>query len=162
MNRLSERYPVVARIPAPAYLAILRWCMAHDVEGGATPDHIYDAAAGGAINVWSQPWNTWERRGASELRGTYYDEREDGLHPGIVFEATARAVAEGREPRGMDDFTSLSGSEEILPATICLVVWDPGYDAGSKWTPAQARAHFASLYQHVIGRRLPRDATDSV
>jgi hypothetical protein len=94
--------------------------MDHDVEYGASPDHIYDAAAGGAINIWSCPWDTREHRAASELRGTYYDERDDGLHPGVVLEATMCALAKGRTPPGVDDPTGLSGSEEIPPARTCL------------------------------------------
>jgi|SRR5579872_4947486 len=155
MTRLSDRYPVIARIPAPAYLTILRWCQTHDVEEGSTPDHIYDAPNGGAINVWSGPWDTWEHQHDSELRGTYYDERDDGLHPGVVLEATIQAVSGGRTPRGIDDLTGLSGSEEILPAKTCLVVWDQGYEPAYIWTPEQARQHFAQLYQLVIGQPLP-------
>jgi len=150
MSTLSARHPVIAQIPAPHYLRLLRWCMDHDVEAGASADHIYDARTGGAINVWSQPWDTPEHRAASELHGTYYDERDDGLHPGVVLQATMRAVAEGRSPRGMHDPTGLSGSEEILPAKTCLVVWEPGYESGYIWTAERACAHFAALYARVI------------
>jgi hypothetical protein len=43
MSRLSARHPVIARISARAYLAILRWCMDHDVERGASSEYIYQA-----------------------------------------------------------------------------------------------------------------------
>jgi len=153
--RLSERYPVIARIPADHYLRIHRWCAAHDVGHGGTADHVYDAPSGGAINVWSEPWDTRDGRARSELRGTYYHERDDGLPQGAVLEAAARALAEGREPRGLHDMTGLSGSEEILPARTCLVVWSPGRLREHAWTAAQARAHFAALYRRVIGVPLP-------
>jgi hypothetical protein len=77
---LSERYPVIARIPSEAYRRIHTWCAAHDVEHGATADHIDDAPSGAAINVWSQPWNTWEHHRASQLHGTHMHERDDDLH----------------------------------------------------------------------------------
>jgi len=155
-DRLSDRYPVIARIAPAAYHRILRWCMDHgDVEHGTSPDHIYDAATGGAINVWSEPWDTYKHRARSELRGTYYDERDDRLHPGVVLEANMRALSEGREPRGVDDMTGLSGGEEILPAKTCLVVWAVGDKLDYFWTAEEAREHFAQLYQRVIGGPLP-------
>jgi hypothetical protein len=156
-NRLSNRHPVVARIPARAYLAIHRWCAEHDVGGGSSPDHIYDAPTGGAINVWSLPWDTPERRKASELRGTYYPEREDGLYPGEVLETNLRAFAEGRLPRGLHDPTGLSGGEEILPSRTCLVLWDPGPKPEHAWHPEEARRHLAALYQRVTGEPMPGD-----
>jgi hypothetical protein len=158
MSRLAERHPIIARIPAAAYRAIHRWCAAHDVERGGTTDHIYDAPTGGAINVWSEPWDTRERRARSELRGTYYHERDDGLSQGAVLEATVRALSEGRTPRGVNDPTGLSGSEEILPARTCLVVWEPGYEPEYVWTAEEARTHFATLYRRVIGEPLPDEA----
>jgi hypothetical protein len=81
------------------------------------------AAAYRAIHRWCAAHDV-------ERGSTYYHERDDGLSQGSVLEATVRALSEGRAPRGVDDPTGLSGSEDILPAKTCLVVWKPGCELG--------------------------------
>jgi hypothetical protein len=50
-----------------------------------------------------------------------------------------------------DDLTRLSGNEESLRTRMCLVLCEPEY----VWTGKQARAHFAGIYQRVIGSPPP-------
>jgi hypothetical protein len=60
--------------------------------------------------------------------------------------------------------TGLSGSEEIVPSKMCLVVWWAGCETGkhpdmddeyAPWTVKEARAHFSDLYRRVIGTGAP-------
>lgn len=91
-------------------------------------------------------------------------EREDGVRQGDVLQAHITALSGGRQPRGFADMTGLSGSEEILPSKMCLVLWwagcEPGEHPGmddeyAPWTAEQVKAHFAQLYRRVIGEPLP-------
>jgi len=172
--------PLIARITREEFQRIHRYCAEHDVEGSRDPTHIYDAPTGGAINVWSGPWGVWGVTGGavsaedvrlrreSQLRGTYYPEREDYLHPGLVLESQMVALGAGRPVRGLDDPTGLSGGEEIPPSRMVNVHWEPGdtdahvlWDGdelearrAAAWTAAQARAHFEELYRTVFGQPL--------
>lgn len=174
---------LIARVTREEFQRIHRYCEEHDVEGSRDPSHVYDAPTGGAINVWSGPWGysrfgdrrcarqDLELRRASQLRGTYYPEREDYLHPGVVLESQIAALAASRPVRGLDDPTGLSGGEEIPPSRMVMVHWEPGdadahvlWDGdelearrSAAWSAEQARAHFEELYRTVTGQALVDD-----
>ena len=143
--------PWIAVVSVADWTRIHEFCREHDIATGSSPWHMFDAPTGGAINCWTIDESHWQRMG--ELRGTFYPERSDGQHPGIIIEdIMAGKVAPEALLRG--GFMAGAGAVIVRfsPANP-----NPKIEAevDAAWSIDQASEFFNKLHLRVLQRPLP-------
>ncbi len=152
MNDIRTWITVVS---VPVWTRIHEFCRAHDIARGGAPWHMFDAPTGGAINCWTIDESHWQRMG--ELRGTFYPERWDGQHPGMILQDI---MAGKVTPEAFLQGGFMAGAEAVI-VRFAPANPDPKIEAEARaaWSVDQARAFFNKLHLRVLQR--PLAATSS-
>ncbi len=143
--------PWIAVVSVSDWTRIHEFCREHDIAKGSSSWHMFDAPTGGAINCWTIDGSHWQRMG--ELRGTFYPERSDGQHPGIIIEdIMAGKVA----PEALLQGGFMAGAEAVI-VRFASANPNPKIEAEVRtaWSVDQARAFFNKLHLRVLQRPLP-------
>ena len=148
---MNDSRPWITILSLFDWTRIHEFCREHDIARGNSPWHMFDAPTGGAINCWTIDESHWQRM--RELCGTFYPERSDGQHPGIIIEdIMAGKVA----PEALLQGGFMAGAEAVIvrfaPANL-----DPKIEAEVRaaWSVDQAREFFNKLHLRVLQRPLP-------
>lgn len=148
MNNAS---PWIAVVSVSDWTRIHEFCREHDIAKGNSPWHMFDAPTGGVINCWTIDESHWQRMG--ELRGTFYPERSDGQHLGIIIEdiMAGKVAPEARLRGGF-----MAGAEAVI-VRFAPANPNPKIEAEvcAAWPVEQAREFFNELHLRVLQRPLP-------
>lgn len=148
---MNDIHTWIAVVSVPDWTRIHEFCRAHDIAKGGTPWHMFDAPTGGAINCWTIDESHWQRMG--ELRGTFYSERWDGQHPGMILE---NIMAGKVAPEALLQGGFMAGAEAVIvrfaPANLNL---RNQAEVDAAWSVDQAREFFNKLHLRVLQRGLP-------
>lgn len=168
---MARQIPIAVVTPAE-FRTVHQWAAAHDVRYGG-PEDIYDAPAGGAINVWGR--DGWEKPDG-HIHCTYLPERVDAQHPGVTIETlladpTLLSVVADRETALGTDISASFLMLDTQDADWLFVMYEPGthgsnmgpyrsmdrhrWGLDKDWTAAMAQEHFAHMYEAALGRPLP-------
>lgn len=148
---MNNARPWIAVVSVFDWTHIHEFCREHDIAKGNSSWYLFDAPTGGAINCWTIDESHWQRMG--ELRGTFYPERSDGQHPGIIIEdIMAGKVA----PDALLQGGFMAGAEAVI-VRFAPANPDPKIEAEVRaaWSVDQARAFFNKLHLRVLQRPLP-------
>lgn len=151
---MHEARPWIAVVSVSDWTRLHEFCREHDIARGASPWHMFDAPTGGAINCWTIDESHWQRMG--ELRGTFYPERSDGQHPGVILEdIMAGTVA----PEALLQGGLMAGAETVI---VRFAPANPNpyhqAEADAAWSVEQAREFFNKLHLRVLQHPLPSGA----
>jgi hypothetical protein len=130
---MENTRPLIAVVSVSDWARIHEFCREHDIAHGNSLWHMFDAPTGGAINCWTIDESHWQRMG--ELCGTFYPERSDGRHPGIIIEDIEEAMIIRFAP---------ANPKPKIEAEV-----------RAAWSVDQARTFFNKLHLHVLQRPLP-------